>query len=504
MASSSDVRDVLDLPDLEPNDKLTQQPKRQKLAAPVGGKRMDGMQRELFALMGENTPSVSVTKDSHTSLFKDKPQWQAKLTPWMWTPFQNQAREDGLILSHWVRGGELTQGDQYPFAALNTQISFPELTQEDYDGLKLATPGWTLEETRYLMHLCSEFDLRWPVIHDRWEWQTDQDVTMATGETKGAEGTESKVKEEDKDVEMADVKEEKENKDESNKEKSEKKESAPPDGTARTVEDLKERFYNVVSAMSKHPEKYTAEGYNMTTVKFPRDMEIKRKQYLERLLARSPAEIAEEEALILKSRKLELSATKMLQERQELLKLLDAPQPTSSVAQFQTSQGLAHLTSTLNDKSKKGGKPTKEGSVGPQAPDRGGSVEKTTKKEDTKEAKKATKEDKKAATTIAAAISKKLTTKEEAAYGISYHDKLTPGVYLRSSKVTTFKPTIQTKIVAALQDIGIPPKPVMPTAKVCAKFESIQHSMSVLLETKRAADKLETEIRLLRGQKGQL
>ncbi|RMI99698.1 SWR1-complex protein 4 [Yarrowia lipolytica] len=456
MASSSDVRDVLDLPDLEPNDKLTQQPKRQKLAAPVGGKRMDGMQRELFALMGENTPSVSVTKDSHTSLFKDKPQWQAKLTPWMWTPFQNQAREDGLILSHWVRGGELTQGDQYPFAALNTQISFPELTQEDYDGLKLATPGWTLEETRYLMHLCSEFDLRWPVIHDRWEWQTDQD------------------------------------------------ESAPPDGTARTVEDLKERFYNVVSAMSKHPEKYTAEGYNMTTVKFPRDMEIKRKQYLERLLARSPAEIAEEEALILKSRKLELSATKMLQERQELLKLLDAPQPTSSVAQFQTSQGLAHLTSTLNDKSKKGGKPTKEGSVGPQAPDRGGSVEKTTKKEDTKEAKKATKEDKKAATTIAAAISKKLTTKEEAAYGISYHDKLTPGVYLRSSKVTTFKPTIQTKIVAALQDIGIPPKPVMPTAKVCAKFESIQHSMSVLLETKRAADKLETEIRLLRGQKGQL
>ncbi|KAG5358261.1 SWR1-complex protein 4 [Yarrowia sp. B02] len=473
MASSSDVRDVLDLPDLDPNDKLTQQPKRQKLAAPMG-KRMDGMQRELFALMGENTPSVSVSKDSHTSLFKDKPQWQAKLTPWVWTPFQNQAREDGLILSHWVRGGELTQGDQYPFAALNTQISFPELTQDDYDALKLSAPGWTLDETKYLMALCSEWDLRWPVIHDRWEWHTDGDVAME----------EAKVKEED--VEMSDVKDEKE------------------DGSARTVEDLKERFYNVVSAMSRVPEKYSAEGYNLTAVKFPRDMEIKRKQYLERLLARSPAEIAEEEALILKSRKLELSAAKMLQERAELLKLLDAPQPTSSVAQFQTSQGLAHLTSTLNDKSKKGGKPIKDGSVGPQIPDRAGSVEKTTKKEDVKEAKKAAKEDKKAATTIAAAISKKLTTKEEAAYGISYHDKLTPGVYLRSSKVTTFKPTIQTKIVAALQDIGIPPKPVMPTAKVCAKFESIQHSMSVLLETKRAADKLETEIRLLRGQKGQL
>lgn len=479
MASSSDVRDVLDLPDLDPNDKLAAQPKRQKLAAPLG-KRMDGMQRELFALMGENTPSVSVSKDSHTSLFKDKPQWQAKLTPWVWTPFSNEARDDGLVLNHWVRGGELTQGDQYPFAALNTQISFPDITQEDYDALKLDTPGWSLDETKYLMDLCSEWDLRWPVIHDRWEWQSD-----VAGETEKP----AKVKEED--VEMTDAKDE------------DKKEETP-DGTARTVEDLKERFYNVVTAMSKSPEKYTAEGYNMTPVKFPRDMEIKRKQYLERLLARSPAEIAEEEALILKSRKLELSAAKMLQERADLLKLLDAPQPTSSVAQFQTSQGLAHLTSTLNDKSKKGGKPTKDGSVGPQVPDRAGSVEKTTKKEDVKEAKKAAKEDKKAATTIAAAISKKLTTKEEAAYGISYHDKLTPGVYLRSSKVTTFKPTIQTKIVAALQDIGIPPKPVMPTAKVCAKFESIQHSMSVLLETKRAADKLETEIRLLRGQKGQL
>ncbi|KAG5361588.1 SWR1-complex protein 4 [Yarrowia sp. C11] len=498
MASSSDVRDVLDLPDVDPNDKLTQQPKRPKLAAPLmGGKRMDGMQRELFALMGENTPSVSVSKDAHTSLFKDKPQWQAKLTPWVWTPFQNQARDDNLVLSHWVRGGELTQGDQYPFAALNTQISFPELSSDDYEALKLDAPGWTLDETKYLMGLCSEWDLRWPVIHDRWEWQSDGDVVME--DDKDVKDVKEDVKEED--VEMADVKEEKE-KDE--KTEKEKEKTSTASASSRTVEDLKERFYNVVSAMSKQPDKYSAEGYNLTSVKFPRDMEIKRKQYLERLLARSPAEIAEEEALILKSRKLELSAAKMLQERQELLKLLDAPQPTSSVAQFQTSQGLAHLTSTLNDKSKKGGKPTKEGSVGPQVPDRGGSVEKTTKKEETKEAKKAAKEDKRAATTIAAAISKKLTTKEETAYGISYHDKLTPGVYLRSSKVTTFKPTIQTKIVAALQDIGIPPKPVMPTAKVCAKFESIQHSMSVLLETKRAADKLETEIRLLRGQKGQL
>lgn len=485
MASSSDVRDVLDLPDSDPNDKLTPQPKRQKLVAPLG-KKMDGMQRELFALMGENTPSVSVSKDSHTSLFKDKPQWQAKLTPWVWTPFQNQARDDGLVLNHWVRGGELTQNDQYPFAALNTQISFPSMAQDDYDALKLDTPGWTLDETKYLMDLCSEWDLRWPVIYDRWEWQSADDAT------------------DDVDVEMEDApkikEEDAEGKDDKN-DKDEKPKEEKRSGRERSIEDLKERFYMVVAAMSKFPDKYAAEGYNLTSIKFPRDMEIKRKQYLERLLARSPAEIAEEEALILKSRKLELSAAKMLQERQELLKLLDAPQPSSSVAQFQTSQGLAHLTATLNDKSKKGGKPTKDGSVGPQVPERAGSVEKTTKKEDVKEAKKATKEDKKAATTIAAAISKKLTTKEEAAYGISYHDKLTAGVYLRSSKVTTFKPTIQTKIVAALQDIGIPSKPVMPTAKVCAKFESIQHSMSVLLETKRAADKLETEIRLLRGQK---
>ena len=35
-------------------------------------------------------------------------------------------------------------------------------------------PDWTKEETDYLWSLCAEFDLRWIIITDRYEWQDKQ------------------------------------------------------------------------------------------------------------------------------------------------------------------------------------------------------------------------------------------------------------------------------------------------------------------------------------------
>jgi DNA methyltransferase 1-associated protein 1 len=32
-------------------------------------------------------------------------------------------------------------------------------------------PDWTKEETEYLWSLCADFDLRWIVIADRYEWE---------------------------------------------------------------------------------------------------------------------------------------------------------------------------------------------------------------------------------------------------------------------------------------------------------------------------------------------
>jgi DNA methyltransferase 1-associated protein 1 len=39
-------------------------------------------------------------------------------------------------------------------------------------------PPWTREETEHLLKLAHRYDLRWPVIHDRWE---DDDADVEDG-----------------------------------------------------------------------------------------------------------------------------------------------------------------------------------------------------------------------------------------------------------------------------------------------------------------------------------
>ena len=75
--------------------------------------------------------------------------------------------------------------------------------------------------------------------------------------------------------------------------------------------------------------------------------ELERKQYLENLLKRTPAEIAEEESLVIEARRFEIAAKKMLMERSNLLTLLDSPQTTQNVSQYQSSQGITNLYNNL-------------------------------------------------------------------------------------------------------------------------------------------------------------
>jgi DNA methyltransferase 1-associated protein 1 len=248
---------------------------------------------------------------------------------------------------------------------------------------------------------------------------------------------------------------------------------------------------------------------------YSKEHEQKRKAHLERLLSRSPAEVAEEEALVIESRKLEAAAERMLQERADLLRLLDAPQSTGSVAPYQSSQGLAQLTATLlttdrvktKQKSEDGTpvmSPTS--SAGPGASTSAGDKSNSSTSTTTKQEQPTPEPPKKGAASgmlaVQQLIKHKLNPKEEAAFGLSYHDKMNAGVYLRSSKVSTHKPSVQAKVSTILTELGLPARPTMPTAKVCAKFESLQHSIGLLLEAKKQVDKLETEIAIAKGQGG--
>ncbi|KAJ6343781.1 hypothetical protein OIU76_005516 [Salix suchowensis] len=75
--------------------------------------------------------------------------------------------KDNLQLYHWVRvvNGVPPTGD-YSFAKYNKSVDVVKYTEEEYEKY-LTDPMWTKEETDQLFDLCERFDLRFVVIADR-------------------------------------------------------------------------------------------------------------------------------------------------------------------------------------------------------------------------------------------------------------------------------------------------------------------------------------------------
>ncbi|KAI9859344.1 MAG: swr complex subunit [Pleopsidium flavum] len=98
-----------------------------------------------------------------------------------------------------------------------------------------------------------------------------------------------------------------------------------------------------------------------------------------------------------------------------------------------------------------------------------------------------------------------LTAKEEEKYGVSHHERLTSGVQFRHDKVTKLgqaKSNVQaSKISAALTELQIPPRLVMPTARVCAEYERLILSIHTLLDVRKLNEKVEGEIKVCEAQK---
>ena len=113
-----------------------------------------------------------------------------KARPWCWAPFSSNARNDGLLLHHWVRAG--VEYPEYPFARFNVHLDALNYKETDlnlnldgngdtngdtctgtgdtltfYKGY-LQDDNWTQSETDTLLELCRIYELRWPVIIDRW------------------------------------------------------------------------------------------------------------------------------------------------------------------------------------------------------------------------------------------------------------------------------------------------------------------------------------------------
>ena len=85
---------------------------------------------------------------------------------WVWHPFVNSARSDGLRLSHWMKDKE--REDAYPFARFNKKPRMVTYTDEEYAKvIKPMKSDWDKLETDVLFDLLDRFSLRFIVIADR-------------------------------------------------------------------------------------------------------------------------------------------------------------------------------------------------------------------------------------------------------------------------------------------------------------------------------------------------
>ena len=116
---------------------------------------------------------------------------------WLWKEYRNSARPDNVKLKHWTRVDIDTQTVDYPYSRFNVGIVVPygrttdsssasaggaasaggkknqRYTAEEYAQF-LQDPAWTKDETDYLFDLVERYDMRWPVIADRFDFQTAQ------------------------------------------------------------------------------------------------------------------------------------------------------------------------------------------------------------------------------------------------------------------------------------------------------------------------------------------
>jgi hypothetical protein len=159
-------------------------------------KKPKGMSREVFGLMNADSLTSAMQSASVTinSSFQKK-RVSALKGKWVWVPFsatnaQTHAHShahphnpnamavddadpnsvsalEAPFLSHWVRAEE--QYPEYPYSKFNVKLENVTYTDEEYEMLLSNTPThWTRSETDHLMQLVYQYDLRWPVIADRY------------------------------------------------------------------------------------------------------------------------------------------------------------------------------------------------------------------------------------------------------------------------------------------------------------------------------------------------
>ncbi|KAH3755984.1 DNA methyltransferase 1-associated protein 1 [Pelomyxa schiedti] len=83
---------------------------------------------------------------------------------WVMKEFEHPVRKDHCSFQHWCKTGE----EEKISSRRKLHCEIYTYTSHEYEKY-FSSANWTREETDRLFELCSQFDLRWIVIADRWE-----------------------------------------------------------------------------------------------------------------------------------------------------------------------------------------------------------------------------------------------------------------------------------------------------------------------------------------------
>lgn len=272
---TTDVRDILDIE--RPNtpeitrDSFLATKKRNFEKTKGASKRPEGMHREVFALLyndNKDAPPILPT-DTALGIGSGYKQVKARLgmkkvRNWEWAPFSNPARADAAVFHHWKRNSD--EAKEYPFAKFNKQLEIPCYTVADYNAnLQTCPQKWSKEQTDHLFDLAKRFDLRFIIMADRWD-RTQFGI--------------------------------------------------------KTVEDLKERYYEISGLISKSKGPILAASSDKKPFVFDVEHERRRKEQIKKLFERTSHQVREEQNLLNELRKIEARKKERERKTQDLQKLI--------------------------------------------------------------------------------------------------------------------------------------------------------------------------------------
>ncbi|KAK7696191.1 hypothetical protein QCA50_000842 [Cerrena zonata] len=433
-ASAADVRSILSLPN--PSTPGPSQTKPKVPGTTERSRKPEGISRELYSLIGPSAPTLAAQLAKPR--LKQKPNLGGGgRVKWEWQSFKNNGRTDSLHLSHWTKAGTDPEAE-YTFAKYNVQPTSYVYSQDEYNRF-LEDKEWTKEETDYLFELVREYDQRFYVVGDRYDF---------------------------------------------------------PGGPPRSLEDLKDRYYSVCRKLVRNRPWAGDESSKMQLIssfQFDKEREVTRKKYVASLEQRTPQQIAEEDALYIELKRLEQTERRFKKERDELLKTLlgvESGLPDISVEDEPPVNGNGlHIDTTTpvtgnTRKTKKRGvndvdTPTSAGPSSANVISLGQPVQKKA------QSAKSAQYD---AQHCIHRTDANQTTSNKAAH--------TP-VYFRSYKLPMLKNPTGPRIIQVLSELGIShSRLVMPTRENCARVDGLVEATMSLIDTKKCVDKVEQDIQV--------